>query len=180
MKQFDLEKAIDFCKLGHDSINQVRKYTGEPYWNHPIEVMEIVRSVPHTPQMLIAALFHDLVEDTPITLETIGENFGYEVAVLVEMLTDPSKTEDGNRSIRKNIDLQHTAIACTEAKTIKLADLISNTKSIVDYDIDFARVYLKEKELLLGVLKDGDKTLYERAFSLMQESQLRIMRMSLQ
>lgn len=175
-----LDKALLFCKAGHDSINQVRKYTGEPYWVHPIEVMQIVKSVPHTQEMLIAALFHDLVEDTPISLGDIYAKFGKEVVILVEMLTDVSKPEDGNRRKRKNIDLRHTSIASPEAKTIKLADLISNTKSIVDHDIDFAKVYLKEKALLMEVLKSGNKTLYDQAYQLMQESELKIMRLSLQ
>jgi len=181
MKEINLNNALLFCQNGHNSINQVRKYTNEPYWVHPVEVMEIVRTVPnHTPAMLAAALFHDLVEDTPIKLEEIEELFGAEVSILVEMLTDVSMPEDGNRRQRKDKDLQHTAKASPEAKTIKLADLISNTKSIVEYDVDFAKVYLREKALLLEVLKEGDKTLYDIAYQLMQDSEMKLMRLTLQ
>lgn len=174
-----LKVAVAFCKEAHDSINQKRKYTGEPYWAHPIEVMGIVRSVPHNINMLEAALLHDVVEDTPVTLMEVQRIFGEETAILVEMLTDVSKPEDGNRKTRKNIDLLHTANASPEAKTIKLADLISNTKSIVKYDLDFAKTYLREKDLLMKVLVSGDKVLYDIAYKLMQDSQLELVRQSL-
>ena len=123
-------KAKEFATKCHDDIKQVRKYTGEPYINHPAAVVEFVRSVRHTENMLCAAWLHDTVEDTDATLDEIEELFGSCVAQLVEMLTDISKPSDGNRAIRKHIDLMHTAKASAEAKTIKLADLIDNTKSI--------------------------------------------------
>jgi hypothetical protein len=78
-------------------------------------------------------------------------------------LTDVSAAADGNRAVRKAIDLAHTAKACADAKTIKLADLLSNTASIVEHDPGFARVYLKEKSAMLAVMTDGDATLLARA-----------------
>lgn len=84
------------------------------------------------------------------------------------MLTDVSKKEDGNRKQRKLIDRNQTAMASPEAKTIKLADLISNTKSIVQYDSSFAKVYMAEKRLLLQVLKEGNGNLYTMAKDLLE------------
>lgn len=159
-------KAMNFAAFHHTEVEQVRKYTGEPYINHPIEVAEIVRSVPHTPEMIAAALLHDTVEDTNATLDDIEQTFGVDVAELVEMLTDVSRPEDGNRAIRKAIDLQHTAKASPEAQTIKLADLINNSASILDRDPVFAEVYIMEKRLLLEVLKDGDQYLWRRAYDI--------------
>lgn len=158
-----------FCQQAHDAIKQVRKYTGEPYWHHPFEVMELVRSVGGSESQLCAALLHDVVEDTGVPLEVIQAQFGDDVASLVEMLTDVSKPEDGNRKARKAIDLQHTALASPEAKTIKLADLISNSRSIADHDPDFAVIYMKEKKALLEVLKDGDATLFAEAKRIIDE-----------
>lgn len=158
-----IEKARIFATKAHASIDQRRKYTNEAYIVHPAEVAQIVESVPHTKAMVAAAWLHDVVEDTPITLEEIYTEFGQEIGDLVEMLTDISKPEDGNRKTRKAIDCEHTAKASPEAKTIKLADLISNTTSIVEYDPGFAKVYLREKELLLEVLKEGDQTLWKQA-----------------
>lgn len=157
------QKAKAFATKCHEDIKQVRKYTGEPYINHPAAVVEIVRSVPHTEAMLCAAWLHDTVEDTNTTINDIKREFGEEVAKLVEMLTDVSKPSDGNRKKRKAIDREHTAKASPQAKTIKLADLIDNTKTIVAFDPEFAKVYLAEKRLLLDVLGDGDKTLFDLA-----------------
>lgn len=172
-----MKEAIEFATQAHKG--QKRKYSDDDYIVHPIAVMRIVETVPHTFRMLLAALFHDVAEDTKVTLKDIEEEWDKEVADLVEMLTDNSKPEDGNRSVRKTLDLAHTAKASPEGKTIKLADLIHNTGSIVAHDKDFAKVYLKEKEKLLAVLTEGDKTLYDKAFKILQNSQLVLMRESL-
>ncbi|GAG42563.1 unnamed protein product, partial [marine sediment metagenome] len=57
-------KAEKFATRKHAEINHVRKYTGEPYINHPKEVVEIIKTVDHTDEMLAAAWLHDTVEDT--------------------------------------------------------------------------------------------------------------------
>lgn len=163
------QKAETFARLKHGEISHKRKYTGEPYTVHLEEVVKIVKGIPHTPEMIAAAWLHDTVEDTKTTIDEIKEEFGNKVAQLVEMLTDVSKSEQGNRVIRKNIDLEHTAKASSEAKTIKLADLISNSRSIVDGDAEFARVFLEEKARLLQVLKQGNQTLWKEAFRLMKD-----------
>src|SRR3546814_15286338 len=67
-----VSKALAYAAAAHGSIDHVRKYTGEPYIHHPIEVMEIVSSVPHTEDMLAAALLHDTIEDTTVTQEDIN------------------------------------------------------------------------------------------------------------
>jgi DNA-binding phage protein len=154
-------KAYEFAAKAHGS--QKRKYTGEPYVNHPFEVMGIVASVPHTEDMLCAALLHDVLEDTDATEQEIAKEFGESVCEMVKWLTDVSKPEDGNRAKRKEIDRNHIANAPVEAKTIKLADLISNSKSIMQHDESFAKVYLQEKKLLLEVLQDGDPMLLAKA-----------------
>ncbi|WIJ24142.1 HD domain-containing protein [Devosia sp. RR2S18] len=156
-------RALAFAAAAHGSINQRRKYTGEPYIVHPIAVAEIVRTVPHEGPMIAAALLHDVVEDTPVTIEEILNEFGREVGELVDWLTDVSGPADGNRRKRKHLDLLHTAKATPAAKTIKLADLIDNTRTTAKYDPSFWRVYKREKIALLEVLKEGDSTLWRRA-----------------
>lgn len=155
--------AIIFATNKHHG--QLRKYTGEPYIVHPLAVAKLVSSCLNvTTDMIIASIFHDLKEDTDVSLKEIETRFGKRVAELVEMLTDFSKPKDGNRAERKMIDREHTAKAHPDAKTIKLADLIDNTKSIVEHAPDFAKVYLEEKRLLLEVLKEGDSRLLEIAY----------------
>ena len=157
-------RVREFCIRWHESIKQVRKYTGEPYWKHPEAVAAIVRTVPHDDDMVDAAYLHDVVEDTPCTLLTIENEFGAVVADYVWWLTDVSTSMDGNRAVRKQIDRRHTAAAPAKAKTIKLADLIDNSRNIVARDPGFARVYLKEKRLLLDeALRGGDATLWKMA-----------------
>jgi (p)ppGpp synthase/HD superfamily hydrolase len=171
----DLEsRARLFATAAHAAIGQKRKYTGENYVNHPAAVAEIVRSVPHTESMLAAAWLHDVVEDTAVTIDELRREFGPVVAMLVSDLTDVSCPADGNRAARKAIDRPHTANAIPPSQTIKLADLIDNTRSIVQYDPDFAKVYLAEKALLLEVLREGDPTLWAQADELVNLGMLGI------
>lgn len=159
----NVERARIFATAAHAAVKQVRKYTGEPYIVHPSEVASIVATVPHTNEMLAAAYLHDTVEDTGVTIEDIRAEFGDAVVELVGWLTDVSKPADGNRAVRKAIDREHTAMAPADAATVKLADLISNSRSILAHDPTFAKVYLEEKRMLLEVLTRGDTTLMAEA-----------------
>ena len=159
----NVERARVFATAAHAAVKQVRKYTFEPYIVHPTEVAGIVATVPHTNEMLAAAYLHDTVEDTGVSIVDIQVEFGNEVASLVSWLTDVSKPEQGNRAVRKAIDREHTAMAPAAAQTVKLADLIANSRSILAHDPAFARVYLEEKRMLLEVLTRGDATLMAQA-----------------
>jgi (p)ppGpp synthase/HD superfamily hydrolase len=161
-----VERARVFATAAHAAVKQVRKYTFEPYIVHPAEVANIVASVPHTNEMLAAAWLHDTVEDTGVSIVDIQKEFGNEVASLVGWLTDVSTPEQGNRAVRKAIDREHTAMAPGAAQTVKLADLIANSRSIMAHDPAFARVYLEEKRMLLEVLTRGDATLMAQARSI--------------
>ena len=152
-----LDEVLKFATMAHG--DQKRKYTNDPYIVHPIAVSEIVKTVAHTDEMVVAALLHDVVEDTPVTIDEIKTKFGSKVAELVGWLTDISRPEDGNRKTRKTLDREHSAEAPADAQTIKLADLIHNTKSIEKHDPHFWKVYKQEKIALLGVLTKGDSTL---------------------
>lgn len=146
------------------SRGQPRKYTFEPYITHPRNVVGIVRTVPHSEEMLAAAWLHDVVEDCGVKGADIWNLFGSKVAFLVMQLTDISMSWQGSRKERKAIDRKHTSLACAAAKTIKLADLIDNSSSIMEHDPKFAKVYLAEKRLLLDeALREGDATLWARA-----------------
>lgn len=166
-----VEKARIFATAAHAAVGQKRKYTGEDYIVHPEEVAELVRTARgYSPAMVAAALLHDLLEDTEVTYALLHQEFGLEIADLVLWLSDVSKPEDGNRSTRKMLDRQHIASAPAEAQTIKICDLIANTRSILAYDKNFAQVYLEEKRLLLNVLTKADSTLRSRAFTQLDEA----------
>lgn len=156
-----VQKAREFAQKAHEG--QKRKYTGEPYFVHCEEVATLIYDAGGDDNMIVAAYLHDTLEDTSTTAETLLNEFGMDVVALVEMLTDVSKSSDGNRKARKAIDREHTSQASPRAKTIKLADLVSNSRDILKRDPDFAKVYLEEKRLLLKVLTEGDKLLYGMA-----------------
>ncbi len=156
-----VDKALGFASEAH--YGQVRKYTGSPYISHPIAVCKLVKTVQHNEYMLAAALLHDTVEDTQVTIEDISNEFGGIVSTFVTGLTDISQPKDGNRAVRKEIDRQHLKKGLPPIQTIKLADLIDNSKSITLFDARFAKVYIAEKKLLLDVLIYGDKTLFDMA-----------------
>lgn len=183
----EISVAGSFAIKAHHG--QVRKYTEVPYITHTIAVSSIVALVTTDTAMLQAALLHDTVEDTAVTLEEINATFGSDVAELVLGLTDDKQSTAGKeavvafkatnhgltsrqlkkhlvrlkRSTEKSQDRERLAASSSRVQTIKLADLIHNTFSIAMHDPDFARVYLAEKALLLEAMTKGDPQLRDVA-----------------
>lgn len=156
------DRALQFAKDAHG--DQVRKYTGLPYWTHTVAVADTVARYDGTEAMGAAALLHDTVEDTHITFEDIRVEFGEEVMDLVYWLSDVSRPEDGNRATRKALDRQHYANGSREAQIIKAADMIDNGKDILKNDANFAKVYIPELKLLLDAMtKIHDHPIYAEA-----------------
>lgn len=162
------EQARRFATEAHADAGQRRKYTDEPYIVHPAAVVELVRSVSHDEALLAAAWLHDTVEDTSATLGDIEALFGVRVASLVEMLTDSTPATAKNRAARKLAHFRHTASASPDAQTIKLADIIDNTRAIVRFDPHFARVYLVEKRIQIELLRQGDAQLWQQASAIIE------------
>ncbi|UCD35651.1 MAG: bifunctional (p)ppGpp synthetase/guanosine-3',5'-bis(diphosphate) 3'-pyrophosphohydrolase, partial [Nitrospiraceae bacterium] len=169
-----VSRAKEFAVNAHRRIGHRRKYTRLPYTTHLQNVVELVMSVTDDPEMIAAAWLHDVVEDTPATLEDVEKSFGRDVADMVASLTDISRPSDGNRAKRKELDRIHLAEAGAGAKTVKLADLIDNCRDICKNDERFAKQYLKEMAALLEVLKEGDRTLYVQAREAHEECVRRI------
>jgi hypothetical protein len=163
-------RARAYAIGAHARINQLRKYTQQPYDLHLKAVADLVAAVSDDAATIAAAWLHDTIEDTPATFEDLEREFGADVMQLVNELTDVSKPGDGSRAARKAIDRRHTALASPRAKTIKLADIIDNGEDICRHDPRFARVYLGEAAALLEVLKGGDERLYARAAELVATS----------
>jgi (p)ppGpp synthase/HD superfamily hydrolase len=159
-----VEQALIFAAEAH--AGQQRKFTAEPYINHPKAVLALVRSVPHTVEMECAALLHDTVEDTDVPLHEIEARFGPIVAQYVAVLTAPAMDD---RAARKAAVLRQLANAPAAAQTVKLADIIDNIHSVAERDADFARSYMAEKRAALAVLTQGDRTLRARAQAIVDE-----------
>lgn len=141
---------------------QQRKYTGEPYIVHPFAVAAIVKSVPHSEEMIAAAWLHDVVEDCGVKGAEIWNAFGSEVCLMVMQLTKVDLSL-GNRTKRMGMDCERLGNSPAGTQTVKLADLIDNSSSIMQHDPNFARKYLQEKRDLLNVLTKGDRSLWNRA-----------------
>jgi len=162
-------RAMQFAMGMHS--DQKRKYTGAPYFTHLAEVAGLVAAVGDvsgkvsTDDMVAVAWLHDIREDQGISGETIEGLYGMRVAVGVALLSD---FETGNRAQRKALGRQRLAAAPGWVQTIKCADLISNTSSIVIHDPNFAKVYLWEKKLLLKAMTKADPQLLERATRMCQ------------
>jgi len=164
-----IEEADRFADRAHASINQVRKYTGAPYIEHPREVAGILASIGASDQTIAAGLLHDVREDVPgITHDMLVVAFGSQVADLVAEVTNVSRPTDGNRSTRKSIDRQHAAQASADGQSIKLSNIISNCRNLVEIDRAFARIYLVEKHEQIKLLTRGHPVLHEMALKIVR------------
>lgn len=144
-----------FAQAAHGATGQVRRYTGEPYIEHPAEVVALLKRAGVTDDATLAAAWlHDVVEDTKLDNPTVLRAFGLKVALLVCDLTDLTTLADGNRATRKAFECRRWLKNHAESKTIKCADLISNTRSIREHDPKFWPVYRAEALALLDVLRD--------------------------
>lgn len=163
-----ISEALEFSYYYHHHVKQHRKYTGEPYIIHPVEVYLTIRNLSEPPSyrmhtyMMQAALLHDTVEDTNVDIRDIHSRFGMVVGDMVDWLTDKATPEDGNRAARKKLERERLAGAPEQVKTLKLADMLSNVRSVGRFDPEFAEIYMEEKRLLLQVLKEGNQSLYHQ------------------
>jgi guanosine-3',5'-bis(diphosphate) 3'-pyrophosphohydrolase len=156
-------RAMQFAREVHK--DQVRKYTGNPYWTHLAEVAGIVATLVlqlnvSAPSAIAVAWLHDCAEEQGITPSALEDEFGETIMTGVMLLSD---LETGNRADRKAASRARLAAAPGWVQTIKVADLISNTSSIVKHDPKFAVTYLEEKRLLLDALTKADPRLVEIA-----------------
>ena len=151
-------EALNFARKMH--LGQLRKYTGEPYITHPIEVADLVEtylsSIARSSDCVILdavliAILHDTVEDTEATIEDIEETFGSNVAKGVWFLT---KTPSfiGNRRTRKSMDESRLSKAPNIVKIIKAFDMLHNRRSIKKYDPKFYKVFEAETKSLLKAM----------------------------
>lgn len=150
-----VERAKVFATKAHDSIFHKRKYTGLPYWTHPRDVSATVAEYGGDEYQQAAAWLHDTIEDVKwVTEGIIWRLFGQDgdTVIIVVGLTDVSVPSDGNRKVRKNIDLMHTAEQGGRTQFVKLADLEDNSGCIVKNDPKFAKTYIPEKAALLEAM----------------------------
>lgn len=155
-----VERAAGFATLMHGG--QRRKYTHEPYTAHLAEVAGYMATCAgryaevDAEHVLAVCWLHDVLEDTAATEALVMRDFGAYVTRGVVMLTD---TEQGNRAQRQAAKRARLALASPAIQTVKVADLLSNSHSIMQHDPDFAVVYVKEAYALLDAMPKADRFL---------------------
>jgi GTP pyrophosphokinase len=121
-------RAYEVAVEGHKG--QFRR-SGEPYVTHPLAVAEILADLGLEPTPVVAALMHDLVEDTPATLESVRAEFGEEVAHLVDGVTKLDKVKYGEAAQAESIRKMVVAMAKdARVLVIKLADRLHNMRTL--------------------------------------------------
>lgn len=123
-----IQKAYDIAERMHEG--QTRK-SGDPYITHPLAVATILAELGMTAPTLCAALLHDTVEDTPYTLEQLGEDFGEEVVRLVDGVTKLDKVTYGDSAQSETIRKMVVAMSRDiRVLVIKLADRLHNMRTL--------------------------------------------------
>src|SRR5579864_6622772 len=125
-----LRRAYDFAAEQHKS--QIRR-SGEPYLSHPVEVAHLLADMRLDVTSLCAALLHDVVEDTKIPLEKISEQFGPDVARLVEGVTKISRLDLLAPEARQAENVRKMLLAMVNdvrVVVVKLADRLHNMRTL--------------------------------------------------
>ncbi len=122
--------AYDFAHQAHDG---QKRASGEPYISHPIAVAEILAEYQMDADAVCAGLLHDVLEDTPYTLDNLKERFGDKVATLVQSVTKVGKIGHAYRSESEVENLRRMLMATAEniqVIVVKLADRLHNMKTL--------------------------------------------------
>ncbi len=128
----------------------------EPYINHLIEVAELIAAGSNVldTELIMAGFLHDTVEDTGVTLQELEQHFGRDVAGLVAEVTDDKSLP---KETRKHLQVQNASKKSERAQTLKLADKISNLRSIlasppIGWGLERQRQYFEwAKEVVSGL-----------------------------
>ena len=125
-----IRKAWEFCVQHHSG--QLRA-SGEPYVLHPLEVAQVLAEMKLDSTAIAAGLLHDAVEDTPVTTEDITEQFGEQVAHIVEGVTKIDKIQFANREDRQAENVRKMLLAMVSdvrVVLIKMADRLHNMRTL--------------------------------------------------
>lgn len=154
-------QAIVFAAEAHTG--QFRKYTGEPYILHPLDVAETLRRYDRPIEEIVAGVLHDVVEDTNRTLKQVKFHFGSDIADLVNGVTNVAEDKSVPRVDRFWQNVLHLADQTEGSQNIKCADIISNLKNFpLDNEASLVN-YCAEKLIVLDHLHLADSTLLMQA-----------------
>src|SRR5512137_2202247 len=125
-----VQEAYDFAFQAHDG---QRRRSGEPYITHPVAVADLLADLRLDPQTLIAAILHDVMEDTPNTKEEITTRFGKEVAELVDGVSKLDQIQFRSRAEAQAESFRKMLLAMVRdirVIMVKLADRTHNMRTL--------------------------------------------------
>ena len=159
-----LDKAIVFAVKAHR--NTERRGKGFPYVVHLMEAVEIVATMTSDQERLAAAMLHDTVEDTDVTIEDIRHEFGERIAALVNAETDSypeGVSEEASWKGRKEAAIHRLRNVSKEGKIVALGDKLSNMRAI-------ARDFARQGDGLWNIFHVKDKALHEWHYRALAEA----------
>ena len=167
-----LQRVQEFAKAAHG--DQQRKFEPQPYITHLIRVKNVCQEYTNDITILAAALLHDTLEDTDTTksqiyeflLPLLADEDAKRTIQFVVELTDiyiKKNYPQWNRRTRKTKEAERLATVSAGAQTIKYADIIDNSLTIVNAADDFVSTYLLEARALLNKMTKGNEALRTRA-----------------
>jgi len=137
-------KACDLAKNAHEG--QTR-HTGEPYITHPLSVALILAEMRMDPQTIMAAILHDVIEDTPIEKSDLVKEFGQEVADLVDGVTKLTQMEFESRALAQAENFRKMMMAMAKdirVILVKIADRLHNMRTIQSVPLEKRRRISRE------------------------------------
>lgn len=123
-----LDRALETAAVAHRA--QTRKATGVPYLVHPYAVGMLLLEARCPTEVVIAGILHDVIEDTPVTLAQLRQQFGDEIAEIVAQCSEPDKSWPWEKRKQHTIDFLPTAPLTV--KLVMAADKLHNVRSIVE------------------------------------------------
>ncbi len=168
------ERLAEWVEQKHRG--QVKKYSGEPYFNHVLEVAELAKPIITLGYEI--GLCHDLLEDTntsehELYQALLGFNYNPDearhVTDCVVELTDVFTAVAYpflSRERRKGREAARLLTISTDAQTVKYCDLLTNIPLVMRYDKNRAPEYLRKKEILVRKLYKGNSDLREKTLAL--------------
>ena len=128
-----------------------KRPTGAPYAEHLLEALEVlVRGAGVIdPEVLCAAVLHDVVEDTPCTIAGVREAFGDRVADLVGWVTKPEVVDGADKKAAKEAYLKRLSDAPDDAIVVKLADRASNVQTLRNLPLPKQREYFAQTRVYI-------------------------------
>ncbi len=132
-KQYDLSKIISAYEFASKAHEGQKRSSGQPYIIHPLAVSYILLELGMDTDTICAAMLHDVVEDTPVTLQEVKKRFGQDVAMLVDGVTKLNQVPIFSREEQQAENVRKMVLAMSQdirVIIIKLADRLHNMRTL--------------------------------------------------